>query len=86
VNNVTLKMSKTLRFWVECEYADRHLASPKIEGSELFLEILCEFEACGDAMRCLNRSGEIMWKPTPRMLQRHADAEREAKAEMEEWP
>ena len=83
---MTLKMSKTLRFWVECEYADRHLASPKIEGSELLSEILCEFEASGDAMRCLNRRGEIIWKATPKMLRRLADSEREVKAEMEEWP
>jgi hypothetical protein len=85
-NNVTLKMSKTLRFWIESEYPDRREENSKIEKSELLSEILCGFESCGDAMRCLNRSGEIMWKATPRMLQRLADAEREAKAEIEEWP
>ena len=83
---MTLKMPKTLRFWVESEYADRCEESSKIEKSELLSEILCEFEACGDAMRCLNRWGEIMWKATPRMLRRLADAEREAKAEMEDGP
>jgi hypothetical protein len=64
-NNVTLKISKTLRFWVECEYADRRLGSPEIKESKLLAEILGEFEVSGDAMRCLNWSGEIMWKPTP---------------------
>ena len=83
---MTLKMSKALRFWVECEYANRREGSPKIERSELLSEILCEFEACGDAMRCLNRWGEIMWKATPRMLRRLADAEGEVKADMEDWP
>ena len=81
-----LKISKILRLWIECEYAGRCEESTKIEKSELLSEILCEFEASGDAMRSLNRSGEIMWKATPRMLQRLADDEREAKAEMEEWP
>jgi hypothetical protein len=79
-------MSKTLRFWIACEYANRREGSPKIEGSELLSEILCEFEASGDAMRFLNRSGEIIWKATPRMLQRLADAEREVKAEIEGRP
>jgi hypothetical protein len=79
-------MSKALRFWVECEYADRREKSLKIKRSKLLSEILCEFEASGDAMRFLNRSGEIIWKSTPRMLRRLADAEREVKAEMEEWP
>jgi hypothetical protein len=37
-------------------------------------------------MRYLNRWGEIMWKATPRMPQRLADGEREAKAETEDWP
>jgi hypothetical protein len=83
---MTLKMSKTLRFWVESEYADRCDESSKIEKLQFLSEILREFEACGDAMRYLSRSGEIMWKPTPRMLQRLADAEREARAEMEDWP
>ena len=81
-----VEISNVLRFWIACEYANRREGSPKAEGSELLSEILCEFEACGDAMRCLNRWGEIMWKATPRMLRRLADAEREAKAEMEDWP
>jgi hypothetical protein len=75
-------ISQTLRFWIECEYADRREESPKSEKAELLSEVLCEFESCGDAMRYLNRSGEIIWKATPRMLQRPADAEREAGAEM----
>jgi hypothetical protein len=81
-----VEISKPLRFWIESEYADRCEESSKIEKSELVSEILCEFEASGDAMRYLNRSSEIMWKPTPRMLQRLADAEREARAELEDWP
>ena len=86
MNNVTLTISVTLRFWVECEYADRRSPSPDIEKPKLLSEILFEFEASGDAMRYLNRSGEIMWKATPRMLQSLADGEREAKAETEDWP
>jgi hypothetical protein len=79
-------MSKTLQFWVQCEYEDRRETSLEIDKSKLLAEILCEFESSGDAMRYLHRSGEIIWKATPRMLQRLADAESEVKAEMEEWP
>jgi hypothetical protein len=79
-------MSKTLRFWVECEYADREELHPEKAASELLEEILRDFEAHGDAMRYLNRKGEIAWKATPRMLDRLADAEREAQADMQEWP
>jgi hypothetical protein len=79
-------MSRTARFWVECEYADRREKGSEIQKSKLLAEILDEFEACGDAMRYLDRSGEILWKATPRMLQRLADAEREVKAEIEGRP
>jgi hypothetical protein len=81
-------MSKTLRFWVECEYADREELHPEKVASEaeLLEEILRDFEARGDAMRYLNRKGRIAWKATPRMLERLADAEREAQADMQEWP
>jgi hypothetical protein len=78
-----LRISKILRFWIKCEYADRRKERSKME---LLAKILREFESCGDAMRSLHRSGKIMWKATPRMLQRLADAEREARAEMEDWP
>jgi hypothetical protein len=79
-------MSKALRFWVECEYEDRREQSPEIKKAELLSEILCEFESCGDAMRYLNWAGKIIWKATPRMLQRLVDGELEAKADMEDWP
>jgi hypothetical protein len=79
-------MSKTLRFWVECEYADREELHPEKAASEVLEEILRDFEARGDAMRYLNRKGEIAWKATPWMLERLADAEREAQADMQDWP
>jgi hypothetical protein len=84
-NPSKVEISKPLRFWVECEYANRRETGPEVERLELLAEILCEFEGAGDAMRFLNRSGEIVWRATPRMLQGLADAERETKAEMEEW-
>ena len=68
------RMSKTLRFWVEVEteYQDLRKADDKEVAA-----ILQEFEACGDAMRSVNRHGQVIWKATPEMLSRLADAEKE---------
>jgi hypothetical protein len=72
------RMSKTLRFWVEveCDQQDLTLAN----DSEV-ATILREFEQSGDAMRSINRRGQVIWKATPEMLDRLADAEKEAEAE-----
>jgi hypothetical protein len=72
------RMSKTLRFWVEVECEEQDLT--QANDSEV-AAILREFEQCGDAMRSLNRRGRIVWKATPQMLERLADAEAEADAE-----
>jgi hypothetical protein len=79
-------MSKTLRFWVECDVADRQEGRPEKDGFELIAQILRKYEACGDAMRYLNRKGRIAWKATPRMLTRLADAEREAEDDLKDCP
>jgi hypothetical protein len=79
-------MSKTLRFWLECECASRREESPDKAASEIISEILRAYEASGDAMRYLNTKGQLAWKATPKMLQRLADAEREVEADMEDRP
>jgi hypothetical protein len=72
------RMSRILRFWVEveCEEQDLRQADDKEIAA-----ILREFEGCGDAMRSLNLRGQVVWKATPQMLERLADAEAEADAE-----
>jgi hypothetical protein len=79
-------MSKTLRFWVECEYADRVEQAAGQSGQQVLAEILREYEEAGEAIRFLSRKGKIAWKATPKMLRRRHDAEREAEADMEDWP
>ncbi len=37
-------------------------------------------------MRYLNADGRVAWKATPRMLTRLADAEREARDDLADWP
>jgi hypothetical protein len=79
-------MSKTLRFWLECECAGRRERSQDKSESEIISEILREYEASGDAMRYLNAKGQLSWKATSKMLRRLADAEREVEADMEDCP
>jgi hypothetical protein len=54
--------------------------------TEVIAQILREFEEAGDAMRFLNADGRVGWKATPRMLGRLADAQREARDDLADWP
>jgi hypothetical protein len=72
------RMSRELKFWVEVECDQQDLR--KADNKEV-ATILREFEHCGDAMRSLNCRGEVVWKATPQMLERLADAEKEADVE-----
>ena len=72
------RIHKNLRLSVEasCEEQDLRKASDaEVAG------ILRQCERCGDAMRSLNRRGQVVWKATPEMLEKLADAEAEADAE-----
>ena len=72
------RMSRTLRFWVEaeCEEQDLRMADDREVAA-----ILRKYEGCGDAMRSINRRGQVIWKASPQMLEKLADAEREVEAE-----
>ncbi len=72
------RMSRILRFWVEVECESECLA--QADDDEI-AKILQEFEACGDAMRSLNRRGQVVWKATAAMLERLRDAEIEVEAD-----
>ncbi len=80
------RMTKVLRFWVDVEYDDIKNQDPGRTRIELIAQILREFEEAGDAMRYLNADGRVAWKATPRMLTRLADAEREARDDLADWP
>ena len=72
------RMSRELKFWVEVECGQQDLR--RADDREI-AAILREHERRGDAMRSLNRRGQIVWKATQQMLERLADAEAEADAE-----
>ena len=79
---MNFQMGKILRLWVDVEYESRRFQVRKSK-TELFRQILLEWEEDGDAMRYLDRSGRIRWKATPKFLQHLHDEELDAKEELE---
>jgi hypothetical protein len=79
------RISKTLKFWVDVECEQRKTQHVGKAKKALIAEILREWEEAGEAMRYLDRNGRIAWKATPTMLSTLADAERDAKGELDEW-
>jgi hypothetical protein len=78
------RMSQDLRFWVEVEVSREASRHPDLSKQKLIAEILHEWEEAGEAMRYLRADGTIGWKPTRRMLDWLADAERDAKDDAED--
>jgi hypothetical protein len=81
-----LRMTKTLRFWIDVAAEHAKSGHPNLTKRQLVAQILREYERRGDAMRCLNKHGRIVWKASPRFLSMLADAEREARADLADWP
>ena len=81
-----LRMDRTLRFWVDVAYENIKSDHPKLTKRQLIAEILHQYQERGDAMRCLNKRGRIVWKASPRFLSMLADAEREAQDDSDDWP
>jgi hypothetical protein len=78
-----LRMTRTLKFWVDVECEQRKAEMSPKGRHALFSEVLHEFEQDGDAMRYVRADGKIGWKPTQWMLDRLADAERDAIDELD---
>ena len=80
------RMDKTLRFWVDvaCEHIRQD--HPNSTKRQLVAQILREYERRGDAQRCLNRHGKIVWKASRRFLDKLADSERDARDDLADWP
>jgi hypothetical protein len=79
-------MDKTLKFWVHVACEDLKLNHPNITKRQLVSNVLREYERCGNAMRCLNRYGRIVWKASPRFLSALADAERDTRDDLDDSP
>jgi hypothetical protein len=81
--HMKLRMTKTLKFWVDVACEQRKARTAPKSRQALTAEVLHEFEQAGDAMRYLRADGKIGWKPTQWMLDRLADAERDARDDAE---
>ena len=53
---------------------------------QIVAQILRIYEQRGDAMRCLDSRGKLAWKASPRFLSMFADAERDARDDLEDFP
>jgi hypothetical protein len=86
--DITMKfrMDRTLRFWVDAAYEHIKSGNAKLTKRQLVNQILREYEKRGQALRCLNKRGRIIWKASPRFLTMLADAERDAHDDLAEWP
>jgi hypothetical protein len=81
-----LRMDKTLRFWVDVAYEEIKLNHIDLTKRQLIAQILRQYERRRDAMRCLDNQGQIAWKASPRFLMMLADAERDARDELKDFP
>jgi hypothetical protein len=85
-STMKIRMDKTLRFWTAVAAEHIKSSNSKLSRRQLVAQILREYERRGDAMRCLNKRGRIVWKASPRFLSMLADAEREAQDDSDDWP
>jgi hypothetical protein len=84
-HSMKLRMDQTLRFWVDVAYDHVKSDHANLTKRQLVAQILRTYEERGDAMRCLYNHGKIAWKATPRFLTMLAVAEREAKADLQDF-
>jgi hypothetical protein len=86
LSTMDLRMDKTLRFWTAVAAEHIKSGNAKLSRRQLVAQVLLEYERRGDALRCLNKRGRIVWKASPRFLSMLADAERDAHDDLAEWP
>jgi hypothetical protein len=80
------RMDKTMRFWVDVACEHIKLDHEHLTKRQLVAQVLRKYEQRGDALRCLNGHGRIVWKASPRFLSMLADAERDARDDLADWP
>jgi hypothetical protein len=83
---VKLQVDEILRFWAEVACENLQSSGANLTKRQLLAQILQQYERRGDAMRYLNQQGKIAWKASPRFLMMLADAERDARDDLAEFP
>jgi hypothetical protein len=80
------RMDETLRFWLDVAWEHIKSDHEHLTKRQLLAQILRQYERRGDAMRCLDSRGKLAWKASPRFLSMLADAERDARDDLADWP
>ena len=80
------RMDKTLRFWVDVAYEDINRTTLTSPNGSSWLKS-CENTSNAE-MPCgiSNKEGKIAWKASPRFLMMLADAERDARDDLADFP
>lgn len=78
-----IHLNSILEFWIDVERESRRKWLPETKA-EAIAQILGEWEADGNAMRYVGRTGQICWKATPKFLDRSRDAKLDAIEEFED--
>jgi hypothetical protein len=75
---MSLRIGRRLKFWLRVECGRRQISfgSKRRVGA-----LLQEFESRGDAMRCLNKRGQIVWLASPEFCSWLNEEERDAREE-----
>ena len=81
-----MQMDEILWFWAEDACENIESSGVNLTRRQLLAQILRKYEQRGDAMRYLNENGKIAWKASPRFLTMLADAERDARNDLAEFP
>jgi hypothetical protein len=84
--SLKLQMDEILRFWAEVACENLQSSGANLTKRQLLAQILQQYEQRGDALRRLNKQGKIVWKASPRFLTMLADAERDARNDLADWP
>lgn len=79
---MTIRMDRSLRFWIDCAVDRERDRYPKVRRQKLLARTLERWEKIGEAMRYRDINGKIAWRASPAMLERLADAEAEARADL----
>lgn len=80
------RMDNILQFWVDVAAEQIKSDHANLTERQLLAQILREYERRGDAMRYVNANGKIAWKASARFLSMLADAERDARDDLAEFP
>ena len=78
-----LRIDASIKLWIDAECDHMRVSGDVRPLRERRAESLLAWEQEGAAMRYLDASGKIAWKPSPRMIEHWKDLEADAEAD---WP